>query len=333
MTNKNNAIAFPDQLDFYFVIHGDKKNGAGEDSYLLDMEEQSGVVAVFDGCGGSGARQYKEFGGHSGAYISSRVLAEAAGRWFRNSPAKAGTGTKYDAGSLKKELDRALALYKANTVSESGLKSSLIRELPSTLAMLCMSRVQAKNTNAEQESGKIRVQAFWTGDSRCYYLDPSGLYQLTEDDLPVRDAMRNLYENAPMNNVISASAKYEIHEKNFTTGKTGILFAATDGIFGYFPSPMTFERVLLETMGNSSSILEWKDKLIQVLEKAAGDDYTMGIFGFGFGSFSKMQRAFAGRMAGLREICPDQADVSRMTEVWQKYRERYEMFLTGGRQE
>ena len=333
MANRQNTISFPDQLDFYYVIHGDKKNGAGEDSYLLDMEEQSGIVAVFDGCGGSGARQYGEFGGHSGAYISSRVLVEAASGWFQKSIADPRPDGKYDAVSLKRDMDRALAVYKANTISASGLKSSLIRELPSTMAMLCMSRDRTKKKNAEHTSDPVRVQVFWTGDSRCYYLDPSGLYQLTDDDLPVRDAMQNLYENAPMNNVISASAKYEIHEKQFAMGKSGILFAATDGIFGYFPSPMTFERVLLETMGSASGVLEWKEKLIQILEEAAGDDYTMGIFGFGFGSFPNMQRAFAGRIAVLREMCPDQADVESLTQVWQQYRGKYEMFLTSGRQE
>ena len=323
--------AFPDWLDFYYMIHGDKKNGAGEDSYLLDMDQEAGVVAVFDGCGGSGARQYSEFGGHTGAYISSRVLAEAADKWFARCAAAEGTQKKFGAESLKSELDEALAGYKAKTVTASTLKSSLLREFPSTMAMLCVWQGEAEG--AKQAAGQVRVKALWAGDSRCYYLDPSGLYQLTDDDLPVKDAMRNLYENAPLNNVISASARYEIHERQYAMGKRGILFTASDGVFGYFPSPKTFERVLLESMAAASGIRDWQEKITRVLEEAAGDDYTMGMFGFGFGDFSEMQKAFSGRIATLQNICPDQADMQSLTDVWQEYRKRYEMYLTNGQRE
>ena len=74
---------------------------------------------------------------------------------------------------------------------------------------------------------------YWCGDSRGYILDGNGLHQVTVDDVTVTDAMMNLREDAPMTNVASASRPYEIHRKQVQLSEPAVVFAATDGCFGY----------------------------------------------------------------------------------------------------
>ena len=42
-----------------------------------------GSIGVFDGCGGLGARQYKHYEDHTGAYIASRIASGAVYEWFQ----------------------------------------------------------------------------------------------------------------------------------------------------------------------------------------------------------------------------------------------------------
>ena len=63
-------------------IAQDKVKDRGEDSYLIGFRENAGVCAVFDGLGGSGSRQYKEYGDKTGAYIASRAVSEEMYNWF-----------------------------------------------------------------------------------------------------------------------------------------------------------------------------------------------------------------------------------------------------------
>ena len=53
MQKKNN---FLDIIDQFFVVHGEKIEQKGEDSFLISVNERAGLAGVFDGCGGSGAK-------------------------------------------------------------------------------------------------------------------------------------------------------------------------------------------------------------------------------------------------------------------------------------
>ena len=60
------------------------------------------------GSGGSGAKVYPFFEGHSGAYVASRVLAEVSRRWFSALPddLRACFGSKE--GKKAETLDRSI---------------------------------------------------------------------------------------------------------------------------------------------------------------------------------------------------------------------------------
>ncbi|MBQ9065355.1 MAG: protein phosphatase 2C domain-containing protein [Blautia sp.] len=307
------------------VICGEKRQGKGEDSYFCSLEAQGGFIGVFDGSGGSGARTYPEFGGRTGAYVGSRAAAEAAMEWFREWTVSAdGDAPEAKAVSiekLKNKIDAVLGAYHKMTASSSGLRSSLAKEFPTTFAGEVI-------LPDEAAAEKMRVCFAWSGDSRCYMLDSAGLHQMSVDDLSIKDAYLNLSEDAPMLNVISASHSYRINERKLKIKKPCVLFAATDGCFGYVKSPMEFERMLLTTLAASTCINEWREKLSEAIDGAAGDDFTLCVLSFGFGSFERLKEIFAERLKRLEEDYPSSevTDQKKTRERWENYRKEYEKY-------
>ena len=57
------------ELSALFFVNGEKKQDLCEDSYALGAHDGEVFLGVFDGCGGSGARVYDVYGGHTGAYL------------------------------------------------------------------------------------------------------------------------------------------------------------------------------------------------------------------------------------------------------------------------
>ena len=65
-------------LDFHVAAFcGEARKLLGEDSWTYGFCEDSGVIAVFDGCGGSGARKHDDYNNHSEAFMASRLCAGA----------------------------------------------------------------------------------------------------------------------------------------------------------------------------------------------------------------------------------------------------------------
>ncbi len=316
------------ELDFCFAVAGEKKEGLGEDSFLIDRNSRAALISVFDGLGGSGARLYPEFGNRTGAYIASRAAAEAAMEWFTSwtrEPERSGRGREtggMSAGeSLKRSLDIKLAEFQKSSQSASLLRSSMTRAFPTTLAAEMITR-------RPERPGVVQVTFLWCGDSRCYVLETGGLRQVSVDDLSVTDAMQNLQEDAAMLNVVSASHRYEIHERRMEIRRPCIFLTATDGCFGYFKSPMEFEKILLGTLINSRSVSEWKSLLANVWNSVAGDDFTICMAGIGFGSFEEVQNSYRLRQSKIEKLYPYKVENSReiLLEQWEEYRKEYEKY-------
>ena len=76
--------SFGDYIDTIQMINHAARNGLGEDSFFCAQSDDSAIVAVFDGCGGLGARKYEAFQGHTGAYMASRTVAGAICDWYND---------------------------------------------------------------------------------------------------------------------------------------------------------------------------------------------------------------------------------------------------------
>ena len=172
---------------------------------------------------------------------------------------------------------------------------------------------------------EILIHILWAGDSRIYLLDQDGLAQVTRDDTDIEDAFENLTSDGAMTNVLSSDGDYVIHSRTLHIEKPVILIAATDGCFGYVPSPVEFERLLLEALLASPDPPLFKSALRKFMGEIAGDDLALSFMSFFFGDYKNMQASFADRMHFLKaqypEVLRDAAeDREILKRAWKNYR-------------
>ena len=252
-----------------FALDLPKIENEGEDAPpLLIASNNEYVIGVFDGMGGAGAEVYQaEDQIHTGAYFASRTAKDIVEQFVLNENAF----NKEDiSNSLKEKLKNGLKKKRDSLKgSHTMLVSKMIKTLPTTMAISFIST----------KDDIWQIKALWTGDSRIYLLSPdTGLIQLTKDDLSVdQDPFQNLYNDSSLNNMVNLSQDFSINVKVYETKTPCIILAASDGCFGYLPSPMHFEELLLGTMSASGSISEWRLKLNDKLKEVAGDDCSMAL--------------------------------------------------------
>lgn len=311
---------FLDRIDFVLSVYKEKTAGSGEDAFLYSANSRAAVTGVFDGCGGAGAKHYVKLQGKTGAYAASRIAAGAVREWFSELCENVSQPLP---GTLKKKINEKMEICYSAVDERSKLVSSMVKDFPTTAAVaLCT-----------EEMGRIRADIFWAGDSRVYLLNEEGLAQLTADDLVKQDAMENLYDDGVMTNVISSSRDYTVHHGGLTMERPGILFAATDGCFGYVSTPMEFEYLLLESLTKSHNVSQWERQLCETIGKAAGDDYTLCGLSLGFGGFDRMRSAFLGRKNTLFRSCISGMggmERKQKTELWNQYAGNYYRLIMSG---
>jgi hypothetical protein len=330
-------------LSFGFNLH--KVPGQGEDSDPIVREgRELGLIGVFDGMGGAGGTVYETPDGpRTGAYLASRVardvvearmLALLDPEWNLDGPAAA--------EDLRRNVKRALtAALEGLDAPKSGLRSRLLRALPTTMAVMALQRREAR-------TGRWAAHVFWSGDSRVYVLTPrTGAHQLTRDDIRDQgDALMNLRQDSVVSNAMSADTDFVVHHHRVELAAPFLAVAATDGCFGYVRTPLHFEHLLLATLAQSSSTEEWSALLARRIGEISGDDAAMAVLGVGAGH-EEFRRLFAARASQLdqRAVVPlDQAeaDVGRaeqavadarrrqaqlQTSLWGDYKPAYERYL------
>lgn len=309
-------------LDSIFYAYKEKIAGAGEDSFCYQMGEQSVLLGVFDGCGGSGARLYENYHGQTGAYMASRAVAGVTQRLFECGGFA--DSVEETANRVHTAMLKSLAVCKENSGIQGGskLKGSIAKEFPTTAAIACCT----------PKADGVSIDCYWAGDSRVYLLDEDGLAQITADDLDGLDAYENISGDGVLTNVISASKPFRIHSARITSSKPVLVFAATDGCFGYIPTPMEFEAFLLECLCSATSMAEFECRITKRLEKIAGDDYTLVGAAFGYGTFSALKSSFVQRACDVAQTYQkslEHADSETVLALWKKYQKNYSRYISG----
>ena len=271
-------------IDSVFVVNGEMIENNGEDSFAFAVNANMGFVGVYDGCGGIGSRKYEQYGGKTGAYIASRSVASSTSEWFNEFCTKderiTSNNFSHFCTGLKESYSQTLNSIDSSS-PKSSIKGALTKKFPTT----------ASNIFFSHHDNKVYSHFAWAGDSRGYILLPSGLMQITHDDVyDEEDAFSNLKSDGNLSNFVSAGNDFKINHRSFVCPEKSVLITATDGCFGYFLTPMEFEYMLLHTLVSSNNINEWKLLLKEYILKYTGDDYTMGIAIFGFGEFKKFKR-------------------------------------------
>lgn len=329
----------------HFSFYLEKVPGEGEDSEpLLMVGRDRSVVGTFDGLGGAGGTIYDTPSGrHAGAWFAARVALDVVQGHLAEI---VGPGPELDGprvaevlrDRLREALTRRLAEFGA---PKSTLRSRLLRALPTTMALAYLVRTEPDGTD-------WTCHCFWAGDSRMYAVDPEdGAQQLTADDLrSSNDALQNLVDDSVMDNCVSADTDFHINYRRLDLREPFMLVSATDGCFGYVPSPMHFEHMILTHLQAAASVDGWRAGLRSATEAVTGDDATMALLAVG-GDFEAIRTIFAARLEALRKTYIEPLDdieaqtrktvqradelrqqrLALRSELWSRYKTGYERFL------
>ena len=307
-------------LDFILSFCKDKVPGHGEDNYCYSFCDEAGLLGTFDGCGGAGAKTHEKYSGHTEAFIASRLCAGAFYDSFRAVfPNKKGVQELLEQVFVPCVQNR-LADYRPPK-NENGIKisGSGIRTLPSTAAVAL---IRPNGDGAE-------ISSIWAGDSRVYLMNGSGLYQLTTDHTSEPDPMVTIYEDGILRNVLCVDQPVRLSCNTINIRGPFVVFAATDGCFGYLSTPMEFEGVLLATLLKSSCVAQWENSLAEIIGSVAGDDHTLCMASYGYGSFEALQAQLRGRYEQLSKdyLAPVAAlpvdDIQSRLALWGNYKTEY----------
>ncbi|HEV2927995.1 MAG TPA: protein phosphatase 2C domain-containing protein [Propionibacteriaceae bacterium] len=290
------GLAAGPTISFGFNLGKIPDQGEDSDPILRDGPDL-GLIGVFDGMGGAGGTVYETPDGRrSGAYLASRIARDVVERrmldllepdWNLKGEAAAEDLRR----SVQDALQERLAELKA---PPSQLRSRLLRALPTTMAVVALQR-----THRDKATWACHV--FWAGDSRAYAFLPTGARQLSTDDLrDPSDAMTNLYRDSVVSNAMSADTDFVVNYRRVELKAPFLLCCATDGCFGYVPSPMHFEHLVLAPLPSARSVDAWSRAIQTKVAAVTGDDAAMAMMGVG-ADRSGFQSLFAPRVAELEE--------------------------------
>jgi len=313
------------------AVWTEKKKGRGEDApptWLHHSSSGRGVIAVYDGLGGSGGRavgRTPDDQDVSGAFVGARAARFALEDWFVATAAKRRVS---DAGDLHGAL--LDGLLQAG-IAPGKVSGTMVRHLPTTLAAI----------EYEVAGDYVTVASRWAGDSRAYIVDrAAGLQAVSRDDTPDSDALILLANDQPMTNVVCADRSFHVNEflGAGPLGLPAVLACATDGFYNYVPTPAHFEYLLLQTMQEAGSWAEWAVTLEARVEEYTSDDASLVIAALGYRSYTAMRDYYRERhklldsqyirpFSQVRDSGDESAITAERTEQWMRYREGYEKWV------
>jgi serine/threonine protein phosphatase PrpC len=329
-------------VSFGFNLGKVLDHGEDSDPILRDGPDL-GLLAVFDGMGGAGGTVYETPGGpRSGAYLASRIARDVVERrmlqllvpdWNLKGQAAAEDLRQ----SVQEALQERLAELKA---PKSGLRSRLLRALPTTMAAIALQRTH-------RSGSKWLCHVFWAGDSRAYVFEPDGARQLMVDDLrEPSDAMANLRRDSVVSNAMSADTEFTVNYRRVELEAPFLLVCATDGCFGYVPSPMHFEHLVLAPLTTTRTVDAWSDAVQRDISVITGDDAAMSVMAVG-ADLDELRSLYAPRVAELKEqftqpidelgeavrlaeqqlVEVRQRQLDETQRLWTRYQTGYERYL------
>lgn len=257
-----------------------KKVNYGEDADpydCVDANKSWGVISVFDGMGGAGARKYvhdETLEEHTSAYWASRFVRFAVKELIeeRNTKHVGENPISFIEINLYRQIKDKLDTEIAHFPSASSTMSKMIRKLPTTMAMCAY----------EIKDSIVHTKTYWAGDSRIYMFDLEGMSFLTIDDAdaPDNDPFSPANMDLSMNNAISQERPFRINKYEIDIPldkeKPFVLMACTDGCFGYFKNPIEFERMVRAELLDAKNWDDWSDRMRDaIIRNSQSDDLSM----------------------------------------------------------
>jgi hypothetical protein len=208
------------------------------------------------------------------------------------------------------------------------------------MAMLALQRTQ-------RGGASWLCHVFWAGDSRAYVFEPGGARQLTTDDLrEPSDAMTNLRRDSVVSNAMSADTEFHVNYRRVELEAPFLLVCATDGCFGYVPTPMHFEHLVLAPLTSTRTVEAWSEAVQRQVAAITGDDAAMAVMAVG-ADLGALRSLYAPRVAALEEqftgpideldrlvrsaeqelVSLRQRQLDGTQQLWTRYQPDYERYL------
>ena len=305
--------------DTYALIDHRPLGERGEDTFALNFRRDDiHTLAVFDGCGGSGAWKYPEFGNATGARVAAQTVSPEYLKWFDG----IGPDDASDPGALARNLEKHMTGVLSGLkelAAPMGIVGNLVKSFPTTAACAVIT---------DAPDGGIRLTALNAGDSRVYFLTPDGLVQMTRDDSRGNpDPLETLRANPPMSTMLNADKPFTVTASRADIPGPCAVMAATDGVFGYVRSPMHFEYMLLKALDGAKTVYGFEEKLKEDVVRITGDDSTCVMSFYGWKSLSAVQRAMKPRLEAVRKaveavdaLTDREAREAELQRQWALYR-------------
>ena len=308
-------------LDCYVEIVHKPMKEKGEDAFALNFESNAvHYHAVFDGCGGSGSWQYAEFNNATGAFVAAQSMAKAFIDWSKSMSPEALDDSAKTENSFHAMAQHVLSDLKRNC-APMKVSGSLVKSFPCTASV----------SIAIPHIDYLALTTLNVGDSRVYFIAPqTGLVQLTVDDSQGDpDPMESLRDSAPLSDMLYDDNPFKIKTRQVSLTYPCAIVTATDGVFGFFRSPMDFEYCLLDAIMRSSSFAQFEESFKNAIVKVTGDDSTCIISFYGWGSFDNLKRKMVKRYEEMRKMAEsldkamENGSLDDLLEAtWQKYKKQ-----------
>ena len=298
----------------------EKREGHGEDSNPLSIvKDNFYAVGVFDGMGGSGAAICKsEFGNdHTKAYVASRIIQEAISCYIETAKNIKNINSDGIKSTAIGRLEQEKSHYPTKA---SGLRSKLVRDYPTTLAI---------TTALKDDEDRYIINSYWAGDSRNYLWTVDGFYQISKDDLDTElDPLENLRNDAALSNCICADRDFVINNKQITVAGKFVILSATDGCYNYLATPMHFQEILLTGLKLSENLNDWENFCRDEFSEVTGDDVSLSLIAVGFEDFNEFKDTFnPSTIESVDKIKSTQEEIKRLLSQIETAKESLENLI------
>ena len=307
------------KLDCFAEICYKPLGESGEDAYAYDFSRSDiNALAVFDGCGGSGAWKYPEFKNASGAFVAAQTVSKVFLNWTQGLLPEQVRDAEFLSSQFHTMTQQALIQLKGSC-APMGVSGSLVKSFPCTASAAIV---------IPDQNDTVLLSALNIGDSRTYVLTPVGLLQITKDDSRgYPDPLDSLRDNPPLSNLMNADKDYSVKVSQVILGMPCAVICATDGVFGFVRSPMDFEYLLLQSIQSADTMAKFEEIFQSAIVKLTGDDSVSIMAFYGWGSFDNLKRDTYGRYRQIKKIIDtintssDTNEAGRVIqEIWDSYK-------------
>ena len=148
----------------------------------------------------------------------------------------------------------------------------------------------------EENEKELKVDVYWAGDSRAYYLNKDGVQKLVIDDEEEGGGLVNLF-------AVKKNIDPVLNKREYVLAKPCALFTCSDGLFDSVAGPIEVENVLLHFMINYGTSMDtFAEGMKEYYDHVKNDDTTIALRSFGYSDYNEFKEAHRDRLAYVEHL-------------------------------